>query len=99
MQMQIRIGAYLGVASPANRTISKGLQNHAITSLCGLSACSKVEIRQLPQRCNAPYIPFRNTLNTTTKRKTHANHLAVRFFLWINPARGGNDEYDCSSCL
>jgi hypothetical protein len=45
----------------------------------------KVEIRPLPQTCNAPYIPFRNTLNTTTKRKIHTQTslaiLAVRFFL------------------
>ncbi|MEA2959712.1 MAG: hypothetical protein QOJ58_5713 [Alphaproteobacteria bacterium] len=46
MQMQFLIGAYLGVASPANRTISKGSKPHHYIFMW-IVGVLKVEIRPL----------------------------------------------------
>jgi hypothetical protein len=51
------------------------------------------EMRPLPETCNSPFVPIRNTFNSTALRKiqmqTTLAILAVRFFLWVNPERGG----------
>jgi hypothetical protein len=50
-------------------------------------------MRSLPETCNSPSVPIRNTFNSTALRKiqmqTSLAILAVRFFFWVNPERGG----------
>jgi hypothetical protein len=67
--------------------------NQTITSLCEVVQALRTEMRSLPETCNSFSVPIRNTFNSTALRKiqmqTTLAILAVRFFLWGNPARGG----------